>query len=60
MTEVSDEIVESLMSATDAETDYRKLWKSYFTHMAIEERINPKLQRNMLRLRFRTHMTEFM
>ena len=49
-----------VLNATDTETDYQKLWKSYFTHMAIEERINPKLQRNMLRLRFRTHMTEFM
>ena len=60
MTEVSDEIAECVMNATDTEADYQKLWKSYFTHMAIEERINPKLQRNMLRLRFRTHMTEFL
>ena len=60
MTEVSDEIAECVMNATDTEADYQKLWKSYFTHMAIEERINPKLQRNMLRIRFRTHMTEFL
>ena len=60
MTEVSDEIAECVMNATDIEADYQKLWKSYFTHMAIEERVNPKLQRNVLRLRFRTHMTEFL
>jgi probable DNA metabolism protein len=41
------------------EDDYRDLWKSFYDHIAIKERINPKLQRNNLPLRFRGDMTEF-
>jgi probable DNA metabolism protein len=41
------------------EDDYRDLWKAFFEHIAIKERINPKLQRNNLPLRFRKDMTEF-
>lgn len=41
------------------EDEYRDLWKAFFTHIAIKERINPKLQRNNLPLRFRSNMTEF-
>lgn len=59
MTEVPDEIADDVLHTANQENEYQKMWKSYFTHMAIEERINPKLQRNMMRLRFRTHMTEF-
>jgi probable DNA metabolism protein len=41
------------------EDDYRDLWKVFFHNIAIKERINPKLQRNNLPLRFRKDMTEF-
>jgi probable DNA metabolism protein len=41
------------------EDEYRDLWKAFFDHIAIKERINPKLQRNKLPLRFRGDMTEF-
>lgn len=42
-----------------AEQSYQELFK-YFCHkIAIEERKNPKLQQNMLPLRFRKYMTEF-
>lgn len=41
------------------EDEYRSLWKAFFNHIAIKERINPKLQRNNLPLRFRGDMTEF-
>ncbi|MDF2941651.1 MAG: hypothetical protein K0S01_509 [Herbinix sp.] len=41
------------------EDEYRDLWKAFFNHIAIKERINPKLQRNNLPLRFRGDMTEF-
>jgi len=44
---------------TIQEDEYRDLWKAFFKHIAIEERINPKLQRNNLPLRFRGDMTEF-
>lgn len=41
------------------EDEYRDLWKAFFDHIAIQERVNPKLQRNNLPLRFRGDMTEF-
>jgi len=41
------------------EDEYRDLWKTFFEHIAIKERINPKLQCNNLPLRFRGDMTEF-
>ncbi len=39
--------------------EYVELWKIFFHHIAVEERINPGLQRNMLPLHYRKHMTEF-
>lgn len=41
------------------EDEYQDLWKIFFQHIAIKERINPKLQRNNLPIRFRGDMTEF-
>lgn len=41
------------------EDDYQDLWKIFFNSIAIKERINKKLQRNNLPLRFRGDMTEF-
>jgi probable DNA metabolism protein len=40
--------------------EYQDLWKIFFENIAIKERINPKLQRNNLPLRFRKDMTEFL
>lgn len=45
---------------TDDEEEYQQLWKSFFNNIAIKERTNPKLQRNLLPLRFRKDMTEFL
>ena len=39
--------------------EYEDLWKIFFENIAIKERINPKLQRNNLPMRFRKDMTEF-
>lgn len=50
---------ERLEEITIREDEYRDLWKAFFTHIAIKERVNPKLQRNNLPLRFRGDMTEF-
>jgi probable DNA metabolism protein len=35
------------------------LWRSYFQCIAIPERHNPRLQQNLLPLRFRAHLVEF-
>ncbi len=50
---------EDLNRVSFEEDDYQSLWKSFFEHIAIQERINPKLQRNNLPLRFRGDMVEF-
>lgn len=42
-----------------AETYYSGLFKHFCKTIAIKERKNTNLQRNLLPLRFRTHMTEF-
>ncbi len=39
--------------------EYENLWKIFFSSIAIKERINPKLQRNNLPIRFRKDMNEF-
>lgn len=40
--------------------DYVELWKTFFQNIAIPQRKNGDLQRNMLPLHYRKYMTEFM
>lgn len=47
----------SLTYSEDEEL-WQKLWKSFVDTIAIKERINPNLQRQMLPLRFRKYMKE--
>lgn len=44
----------------EQQEEYVELWKTFFEHIAITERKNESLQRNMLALHYRKHMTEFM
>lgn len=53
------ELDQGLGSVSPKMDEYSDLWKTFFEHIAIKERINPKLQRNNLPLRFRGDMTEF-
>lgn len=41
---------------SEKEADFQALWKRFFDTIAIEERINPKLQRSLMPLRFRKYM----
>jgi probable DNA metabolism protein len=41
------------------EAEYQNIWKTYFDTVAIEGRINPKLQRKFVPVRYRKNMTEF-
>lgn len=50
---------ERLHEISIKEDEYRELWKAFFERIAITERVNYKLQRGNLPLRFRTDMTEF-
>ena len=53
------QIDSDLLTSSEGEDKYRELFR-YFCHkIAIKERINPDLQRNMLPLRFREYMVEF-
>ena len=38
--------------------DFQKLWRTYFEHIAIKERITPKLQRNIMPRKYWKHLTE--
>jgi probable DNA metabolism protein len=41
------------------EEEVRKLWRRFFTAVAIKERISPELQRQNVPLKYRKHLTEF-
>lgn len=57
MAELPD--MDSIGFAEIIDDEYKNLWKVFFESIAIKERINPKLQRNNLPIRFRRDMTEF-
>jgi len=38
---------------------FERLWRTFFDTIAIKERTNKKLQRNLIPLRYRKHITEF-
>ena len=55
-----EDINRELISREDeTEESIKNLWKIFFKTIAIESRTNPKLQRNLMPLRFRDKMTEF-
>ena len=43
---------------SDTEMEIREAWKRYFIHMGIEERRNPRLQRQHIPLRYWKHLIE--
>ena len=47
------------VNCSDSEAVFRDLWKAFFDTIAIKERTNKKLQRNLIPLHFRKHITEF-
>jgi len=51
--------LEDVPELADVETDYRKLWKSYFEIIAIKERTNPRCQKNFMPVRYWKNLTEF-
>ncbi len=48
-----------IREVSEYEDRYKDMWITFFDHIAIKERVNPKLQRNNLPMRFRDDMTEF-
>ena len=57
--EVPDINQDRVREVSAYEDHYREMWISFFDHIAIKERVNPKLQMSNLPLRFRGDMTEF-
>lgn len=47
-------------AVSEQELDIQRLWRRFHQTIAIEGRINRKLQQNLMPLRFRPHMTEFL
>lgn len=43
----------------EEEEKYRALWKRFYRTIAVEGRVNPKLRRNMMPMRYWPNMTEF-
>lgn len=50
---------ERLLELSEQREEYVDLWKAFFEHIAIAERKNKELQRNLMPLHYRKHMTEF-
>lgn len=48
-----------LSPPNEEEAQYRRLWKTFFDTVAIEERFNPRCQNTFLPQRYRSMMTEF-
>ena len=44
--------------ASENEVFFKDLWKTYFQHLTIKERFNPKLQKQMMPVRFWQYITE--
>lgn len=55
----SDELMLGKLSGSYAEGLYRDLWRTFFDTIAIEERKNYKLQRQLMPLRYRENIVEF-
>ena len=43
---------------SEDERSYQSLWRTYFDHIAIKERTNPRCQKNHMPLRYWKHLTE--
>ena len=50
----------SELHRTQTEKDYKALWRTYFDHIAIKERTNPRCQKNFMPVRYWKHLTEML
>lgn len=48
----------SMLRPAAEEEFYCRLWQTYFDHIAIKERTNPRCQRNFMPVRYWKHLTE--
>ncbi|MDK2809788.1 MAG: hypothetical protein PWR27_497 [Petroclostridium sp.] len=55
---ITDINVNSELNLEEKEKDYQTLWKQYFKSIAIESRVNPKLQRRCMPVRYWRYLVE--
>lgn len=58
MTQLTKEEMEVLQKTEEQQDIYTDLWKEFFVTIGIEQRKNPRCQRNLMPLWYRRHMTE--
>lgn len=54
--DLTEEQLTAFSGLSEKERQFQSLWKRFFDTIAIEERINPDLQRSLMPLRFRQYM----
>jgi probable DNA metabolism protein len=54
-----DPLQQRALEFAGGEAAMQALWKHFFKTAAIKERVNPKLQRQNVPLKYRKHLTEF-
>ncbi len=59
MSEAGEKLLAAAAACAGDKSDFASLWREYVDNIAIVERLNPALQQNNMRLRFRGNMTEF-
>lgn len=57
---LSEQEAECLLERSEQREEYVDLWKAFFEHIAIPERENRELQRNLMPLHYRKYVTEFL
>ena len=57
--EIFQEMRKQYHSRREPQEDYQELWRLFVDTIAVDGRINPKLQRQMMPYRYRGHMPEF-
>jgi probable DNA metabolism protein len=56
---LTDSVPAALASWTDCDDAFEDIWRTYHRQIAITERTNPRLQKNLMPLRYWKHLTEF-
>ncbi len=55
---LTDMVLDTPMTTSEHEAEFQQLWKQYFKSVAIESRINPRLQRQYMPRRYWKHLIE--
>lgn len=56
---LTDRVPAALASWTDSDDAFENIWRTYHRQIAISERTNPRLQRNLMPKRYWKYLTEF-